>query len=166
MKTAVNNTLYIKPVTGNRYMVADDATVLQVAASILSVELIRGEPLKSPDMTISFLRMRLRRVEHEIFMAVWLDNRHRVIATDELFRGTIDGASVHPREVVKAAMNSNAAAVIFAHNHPSGIAEPSQADKHITRRLTEALALVDVRVLDHFVIGENEHVSFAERGLL
>jgi DNA repair protein RadC len=95
-----------------------------------------------------------------------LDNRHRVIAYKELFRGTIDGASVHPREVVREAMHWNAAAVIFAHNHPSGVAEPSQADIRITQRLKDALALVEVRVLDHIVIGEGEGASLAERGLL
>ena len=104
-------------------------------------------------------------LEHERFCAIWLDNRHRVIRFDELSRGTIDGASVYPREVVKAALSVNAAACIFAHNHPSGISEPSQADERITRRLRDALALVDIRVLDHIVIGQTS-VSFAERGLL
>jgi DNA repair protein RadC len=95
-----------------------------------------------------------------------LDIRHRVIAFEELFRGTIDGASVHPREVVRAALKHNAAALIFAHNHPSGVAEPSDADRRLTRRLSDALALVDIRVLDHFVVGDGEVASFAERGWL
>jgi DNA repair protein RadC len=95
-----------------------------------------------------------------------LDNRHRLIAFDELFRGTIDGASVHPREVVRQALARNAAAVILAHNHPSGVAEPSQADELITQRLKEALALVDIRLLDHLVVGDGSCVSFAEKGLL
>ena len=97
---------------------------------------------------------------------MFLDNRHRLIAYEELFHGTIDGASVHPREVVKSALRYNAAAVILAHNHPSGVAEPSQADQRITKRLQDALTLVDIRVLDHFVVGDGEPVSFAERGLI
>ena len=101
-----------------------------------------------------------------MFAALFLDNRHRVIRYEELFRGTIDGASVHPREVVKAALKLNAAALIFAHNHPSGVAEPSHADERLTRRLRDALGLVDIRVLDHVVIGDQQMVSFAERGLL
>ena len=101
-----------------------------------------------------------------VFACLFLDNRHRVIKYEELFRGTIDGASVHPREVVKRALHHNSAAVILAHNHPSGVAEPSLADEAITRRLKDALSLVDVRVLDHFVVAAGESVSFAERGLL
>ena len=108
---------------------------------------------------------RLRDNPAEVFACLFLDNRHRVIAYEELFRGTIDGASVHPREVVKRALHFNTAAVILAHNHPSGIAEPSQADERITQRLKDALALVDIRLLDHMIIGDDV-VSFAERGLL
>ncbi len=125
-----------------------------------------GSALSNPRATREFLRMRLRDLPHEVFCCVFLDNRHRVLGFEELFRGTIDGASVHPREVVKEALARNAAAVILAHNHPSGIAEPSQADELITRRLKEALALVDIRVLDHLVIGDEACESFAERGLL
>ena len=105
-------------------------------------------------------------VLHEVFGALFLDNRHRVIQVAEMFQGTIDGASVHPRVVVQRALEVNAAAVVFFHNHPSGVAEPSHADEAITRRLRDALALVDVRVLDHFVVAAGESVSFAERGLL
>ena len=101
-----------------------------------------------------------------MFACLFLDNRHRVIAFDELFSGTIDGAAVHPREVVKRALGHNAAAVILAHNHPSGVAEPSRADEAITRRLKEALATVEIRVLDHLVVGDGEMVSLAERGLI
>ena len=108
----------------------------------------------------------LRDKPHEIFCCLYLDNRHRVLAFEEMFSGTLSGASVYPREVVKAALKINAAAVIFAHNHPSGVAEPSQADEALTRRLKEALALVDIRVLDHLVIGDGEVVSFCDRGLL
>ena len=110
--------------------------------------------------------MRLRDLQHEVFCCVYLDNRNRVIAFEELFRGTIDGASVHPREVVKEALSRNAAAVILAHNHPSGVAEPSVADQMVTQRLKEALALIEVRLLDHLVIGDGVCESFAERGLL
>jgi DNA repair protein RadC len=112
------------------------------------------------------LRSRLRDYPYEVFAVLFLDNRHRVIAFEELFRGTIDGASVHPREVVRRALALNAAAVILSHNHPSGVAEPSEADQRITTRLREALSLVDVRVLDHLVIGDGGCCSLAERGLL
>jgi len=125
-----------------------------------------GPALANPRATREFLRARLRDLDHELFCCLFLDNRHRVICFDEVFRGTIDGASVHPREVVKLALSRNAAAVILAHNHPSGVAEPSQADELITTRLREALALVDIRVLDHIVVGDGACVSFAERGLL
>jgi DNA repair protein RadC len=109
---------------------------------------------------------RLANREFETFCLIYLDNRHRLIACEDLFRGTIDGASVHPREVVKEALKHNAAAVILAHNHPSGVAEPSHADELITRRLREALALVDIRVLDHLIVAVGATVSFAELGLL
>ena len=125
-----------------------------------------GSALSNPRATREFLRMRLRDLQHEVFCCLYLDNRNRVIGFEELFRGTIDGASVHPREVVKQALARNAAAVILAHNHPSGVAEPSQADELITRRLKEALSLVDIRVLDHLVVGDGVCESFAERGLL
>jgi DNA repair protein RadC len=125
-----------------------------------------GPLLDSPAATHQFLVSRLRDQPHELFCCLHLDNRHRLIAFDELFRGTIDGASVHPREVVKQALGRNAAAVILAHNHPSGVAEPSQADELITRRLREALALVDIRVLDHCIVADTGCLSFAERGLL
>jgi DNA repair protein RadC len=125
-----------------------------------------GPPLDSPQATRDFLIRRLRDTPHELFCCLHLDNRHRLIAFDELFRGTIDGASVHPREVVKQALARNAAAVILAHNHPSGVAEPSQADELVTRRLREALQLVDIRVLDHMIVADNGCLSFAERGLI
>jgi DNA repair protein RadC len=128
--------------------------------------MVTGSTLSNPCATKEFLRMRLRDLTHEVFCCVYLDNRNRVIGFDELFRGTIDGASVHPREVVKEALSRNAAAVILAHNHPSGVAEPSQADELITRRLKQALALVDIRVLDHLIVGDGVCESFAERGLL
>lgn len=125
-----------------------------------------GPVLNNPSCTRDYLSARLRDLNHEVFCAIYLDNRNRVLACEELFRGTIDGATVHPREVVKAAIAKNAAALILAHNHPSGIAEPSQADEVLTRRLKDALALVDIKVLDHLIVGDGHCTSFAERGLL
>lgn len=125
-----------------------------------------GSALENPQTTREFVRMRLRDLPHEVFCCLYLDNRCRVIGFEELFRGTIDGASVHPREVVKHALARNAASVILAHNHPSGQAQPSRADELITRRLKESLALVDIKVLDHLVVGDGVCESFAERGLI
>ena len=139
---------------------------LEMARRHLGESLERGKPLTDPAATRKYLLARLRDMPHEVFACLYLDNRHRVIAFEELFRGTIDGATVHPREVVRAALKHNAAALIFAHNHPSGVAEPSDADRRLTRRLADALALVDIRVLDHFVVGDGEVSSFAERGWL
>jgi DNA repair protein RadC len=143
---------------------------LQAAAEIarrqLSQTLRAGPLLASPKATRDFLSARLRDLEHEVFCCIYLDKRHRLIQFEELFRGTIDGASVHPREIVKLALQRNAAAVIVAHNHPSGIAEPSQADELITQRVKEALALVDIRLLDHIIVGDGVSVSLAESGLL
>jgi DNA repair protein RadC len=156
--------LMVKEENG-RYRMATGEEILEAARAELERRVRRCEPLTSPDLTREFLRVRLAPQPFEIFAALWLDNRHRVIRFEEMFRGTIDGASVHPREVVRAAMQHNAAACILAHNHPSGVAEPSQADLRITQRLKDALALVDVRVLDHMIVGESI-TSFAERGLL
>ena len=139
--------------------------VLEMARRHLAEGLTRGATMTDPETTRRFVRARLRDHVQEVFACLFLDTRHRVIAFEELFRGTIDGASVHPREVVRRALHHNAAALILAHNHPSGVAEPSEADRQITRKLQEALALVDVRVLDHIVVGE-DCVSFAERGWL
>ena len=125
-----------------------------------------GDKIRSPADTEAFLQARIRHLGHEVFCCLFLDNRHRVLRFDEMFRGTIDGTSVYPREVVKEALAINAAAVILAHNHPSGVAEPSQADERITRRLKSALALVDIRLLDHLVIGDGQATSMASRGLL
>ena len=126
----------------------------------------RRNVVKNPDETKAFLAARLRHYPYEVFACLFLDNRHRIIRFEELFRGTIDGATVHLREILKRALELNAAALIAAHNHPSGIAEPSRADRNITRRLQQAAELIDVRVLDHVVIGDGEVVSFAERGWL
>ncbi len=139
--------------------------VLEMSRRYLQERMQRNDTLTDPEAVRIYLLSKLRDECAEIFACVFLDNRHRVIAYEELFRGTIDGASVHPREVVRRVLKHNAAAVIFAHNHPSGVAEPSQADERITHKLQEALGLVDVRVLDHFIIGD-EVTSFAERGLL
>ena len=122
--------------------------------------------LSSPRATRDFLAARLRDLEHEVFCCLFLDKRHRLIQFEELFRGTLDGASVHPREILKLALQRNSAAVIIAHNHPSGVAEPSQADEFITQRVKEALALVDIRLLDHIIVGDGACVSLAERGLV
>lgn len=139
--------------------------VLEHAAQILANRYLRTDAFCHPEATKEFLRFKLGGLEREVFAVMLLDNQHRLIEFNELFKGTVDAASVYPREVVKAALACNAAAVIFAHNHPSGQPEPSEADKRITQRLKDALALVYIRVLDHIVVGEG-CVSFAERGLL
>ncbi len=140
--------------------------VLEMGRRHLAETLDRGEALCSPQDTRRYLTARLRDRTQEVFCGLFLDNRHRVLAFEELFQGTLNGAAVYPREVVKRALTHNAAALIFAHNHPSGVSEPSQADETLTRRLKAALELVDIRVLDHFVVGEGEPVSLAERGCL
>lgn len=140
--------------------------VLEMARRHFCEILQRGDALTSPDITRAYLSAQLRGYSYEVFACLFLDNQHRVLKLEELFRGTIDSASVYPREVAKAALRHNAAAVIFAHNHPSGINEPSQADRHITDKLKQALALFDIRVLDHFIIGDGLPYSFAEHGLI
>jgi DNA repair protein RadC len=140
--------------------------VLEMGRRYLREDLQRNEALTSPADSRRYLQAKLLHYPYEVFSCLYLDNRHRVIDYEELFRGTIDGASVHPREVVKRALAHNAAALILAHNHPSGVAEPSEADRRITQRLIDALALVDIRVLDHFIIGDGEPVSLAERGMI
>ena len=139
--------------------------LLDAARAAALSRLAAGPALRSPTDIARYLEAAIGHLHHERFCAVWLDNRHRVIRFDELFVGTIDGTGVYPREVVKTALQLNAAAVIFAHNHPSGVAEPSQADESITRRLKTALDLVSVRVLDHIIVGKDS-VSLAARGLL
>jgi DNA repair protein RadC len=145
---------------------AELQAAVEIARRNLSESLRAGPALASPRATGDYLTARLRDLEHEVFCVLYLDKRHRLIHFEELFRGTIDGASVHPREIVKHALQCNCAAVIVAHNHPSGIAEPSQADELITQRIKEALALVDIRLLDHIIVGDGSNVSLAERGLL
>lgn len=140
--------------------------VLEMARRHLSEALSSGNALTSPDLVRRYLTAQLRHSQREVFALLLLDNQHRLIRYEPLFYGTLDAASVYPREVVKLALANNCAAVILAHNHPSGVAEPSQADRHITERLIKALELVGVRVLDHMIVGDSEVSSFAELGLL
>ncbi len=139
--------------------------VLEMSSRHLEERLRRGSAFETPGAAKQFLKAQLQGYPHEVFSCLFLDNKHRLIEYEEMFRGTLDQSAVHPREVVKKALHYNAGAVIFAHNHPSGVAEPSRSDELITTRLREALSLVDVRVLDHFVIGDDV-VSMSERGLL
>ena len=151
-----------------RYKLAGETTeqdVLAAAEGILKGKLERQGSISHPTDAADFLRMRLGALLHEEFHVLWLDNRHRILDCQKLFTGTIDGASIYPREVVRAALNINACAAIFAHNHPSGVAEPSAADRAITKELREALSLIGVRILDHIVVGA-ECVSMAGRGLI
>lgn len=140
--------------------------VLEMARRHLMETLQRDTVLNNPAEVRHYLKARLRDYRREVFVCLFLDTQHRVICCEELFQGTLDASSVYPRDVVQRALALNAAAIIFAHNHPSGIAEPSQADQRITTRLCEALALVDIRVLDHMIIGDGAVLSMAERGLL
>lgn len=140
--------------------------VLEMARRHFLEILERGNVLDSPDATRAYLSAQLRGYDHEVFACLFLDNRNRVIRLEELFHGTVDNACVYPREVAKQALQHNATAVIFAHNHPSGIAEPSRADRAITEKLQQALALFEIRVLDHFIIGDGLPYSFAEHGLI
>lgn len=149
-----------------------NAKYVQIQAAIelgkryIQAELQDNDAFTSPTLTREFLTLKLRGYPYEVFACLYLDNRHRLIRFEELFQGTIDNAQVHAREVVRSAIKHNAAAVIFAHNHPSGVAEPSQSDISLTKNLRQALALIEIRVLDHVVIGNGEAVSLAERGLI
>ncbi len=160
----------LETITSERGIGVARATVLrslpEIARRYFSEAVTVGETIRSPSDTETFLQAKMRHLGHELFCCRYLDNRHRVLRFDEMFRGTIDGTSVYPREVVKEALRINAAAVILAHNHPSGVAEPSQADERITRRLKSALELVDIRLLDHLIIGDGKATSLAARGLL
>jgi len=140
--------------------------VLELSQRHLFESLVRSESLTSAEATKQYFQAKMRDYPHEVFSCIYLDNRNRIIQYCELFQGTLAGASVYPREVVKQALSFNAAAVIFAHNHPSGVAEPSQADKQITQQLRKALGVVEIRVLDHIIVGDGYCVSFTERGLL
>lgn len=149
------------------YLVQSDDQIIAQALDILSARMCKpGEMLTSPDLVRAFLRLRLAQEEREHFMAIFLNSQNAVLAAEILFSGTLSQTSVYPREVVKRALALNAGAVILAHNHPSGLAEPSQADETVTRSLKQALALIDVRTLDHFIVGGDTIMSFAERGLI
>jgi len=148
------------------YLAVSDDIVISTALKLLAQRVAKGSLLSSPNAVKNYLRLRFADLQHEVFCLLYVDNRNRLIACEDLFRGTIDGATVHPREVVKAALRHNAAGVLIAHNHPSGVAEPSQADELITRRLKTALDYVDIRVIDHLVVSAGEAVSMAERGTL
>lgn len=145
---------------------AELAAVLEIARRSLASRLAQTPVFDSPQAVKDYLQLQLASKPHEVFAVLFLDTQHRLLAFEELFRGTLNQASVYPREVVKRALALNAAAAILAHNHPSGVAEPSRADESLTQALKAALALVDVRVLDHFVVARGSVVSFAERGLL
>lgn len=140
--------------------------VLEMSRRALREEMKTGDALNSPQAVRNYLQLQLQSRQQEVFMVIFLDAQHRVLATEEMFHGTLTQTSVYPREVVKRALFHNAAAVIFAHNHPSGVAEPSQSDRMLTDALKQALALVDVRTLDHFIVAGSQCLSFAERGLL
>jgi DNA repair protein RadC len=144
----------------------DATTILCVAEQIREARFYRERTLTDPNAANNFLIAKLGLLEHEAFAAIFLDNRHAILAFEILFTGSLTGASVYPREVVKRALHHNAAAVIFSHNHPSGVPEPSQADRDITAELQRALRFVEVRVLDHIIVGGNKTTSFAQRGLL
>ena len=139
---------------------------MELARRSLQDGMRSASALTSPGAVRDYLRLAIASREHEVFVCLWLDAQHRVISFDEMFRGTLTQTSVYPREIVKAGLRANAAAVIFAHNHPSGVAQPSQADELLTRNLKEALSLVDIKVLDHFIVAGHQTLSFAERGLL
>ena len=145
---------------------AQFAAAIELSRRAMREELSERGALTSPGAVRDYLRAALAHRQHEVFVCIWLDAQHKVVGTEEAFRGTLTQTSVYPREIVKKALARNAAAVIFAHNHPSGVAQPSQADELLTRNLREALALVDVKVLDHFIVAGNQAISFAERGLL
>lgn len=149
------------------YVVSTDDAVIKQALSILEGRLRKpGVQFTSPSSARDYLTLKLAELEHELFVCLWLDGQNRLIEYSELFRGTLTQTSIYPREVVKEAMRLNAAAVIFSHNHPSGLAEPSRADEALTKTLKQVLELIEVKVLDHIVIGGTTTISFAERGLL
>ena len=145
---------------------AQFAAAIELSRRAMREQMSERSALTSPGAVRDYLRLSLAHRQHEVFVCIWLDAQHKVVGTEEAFRGTLTQTSVYPREIVKKALARNAAAVIFAHNHPSGVAQPSQSDELLTRNLREALALVEVKVLDHFIVAGNQAISFAERGLL
>ena len=174
MKTNSSNTNYQNPsllieADDDKFLLSEPVTktdMYHLMLQMLEEEYFRTDCLTSPDSVRDYLHIKLAKYQHEVFCCIYLNSQHEVIGFEELFRGTIDSASVYPREVVKHCLNNNAAAVIFCHNHPSGSAKPSEADKSLTRRLQDALGLVDITVLDHLVIAGAQTTSFAEVGLL
>jgi DNA repair protein RadC len=164
MKTEI--ILLIRDAGSDTVREATGAEILEAARAYLSKRLRRGTTLSSPKATRDYLSLRFGMRDYETFCVLHLDTRHRLIDCQELFRGTVDGASVHPREIVKEALQRNSAACILVHNHPSGVAEPSHADEVITQRVKSALALVDIRVLDHLIVAGGEVISLAERGAM
>ena len=163
--SAEYDTLLLIPGLGDAKY-AQVQAVLEMSRRALRETIDRGAALNSPQAVRDYLRLKLQGKQHEVFVAVFLDAQNRVLSVEEMFRGTLTQTSVFPREIVKRALHHNAAAIIFAHNHPSGVAEPSRADEALTQTLKHTLALVDVKVLDHFVVGGDAAMSFAERGLL
>jgi DNA repair protein RadC len=163
--TADRSALLVRDAQGE-YRLATSEEVMTAARQAVARRVRRGATLSSPTVVRDFLRIKLGALEHEVFAVLMLDAQNRLIEYAELFRGTLTQTSVYPREVVKSALMHNAAALILAHNHPSGVPEPSRSDELLTQNLKQALALVDVRVLDHFVVAGAELCSFAERGLL
>jgi len=161
----LDSSLLVRDVTGD-YRLANADEVLLAAQRVLARQMRGSEALNSPQLVRDFLRVKLGALEHEVFAVIHLDAQHRVIEYVEMFRGTVSQASVYPREVVKESLARNSAALLLVHNHPSGVAEPSRADEMLTQTLKSALALVDVRVLDHLIVAGNTIMSFAERGLL
>lgn len=163
--TSGAKTVQVQDIEGRMYII-DQEQLLQAAQQCIREQFASDQvPLTSPDHARELIQVLIGHYEHEVFMAVWLDNKHKTIHHEVMFRGTIDASAVYPREVVKAGLKHNAAAVIFAHNHPSGDTEPSNADIAITKKLKKALALVDMRVLDHLIVGESV-TSMAEKGLV
>lgn len=161
----LSNQLLVENSQG-QYFPATMDQVFEAARDAMQRKFHRGTPFTSPSLVRDYLWVQMASYEHEVFVALYLDNQHRLIACVELFRGTIDQAAVYPREVVKEALRHNASAVIFSHNHPSGDLDPSEADKKLTHRLVETMRAVEIRVLDHILVAGSETVSFAERGLM
>ena len=163
--SSIDASLLVRDVAGS-YRPAEPEEVLQAALRVLAGQLRGSEVLSSPQVVRDFLRIKLGALEHEVFAVIHLDSQHRVIEYVEMFRGTVSQTSVYPREIVKEALVRNSAAMILVHNHPSGLAEPSRADEVLTQTVKAALALVDVRVIDHLIVAGPAVMSFAERGLL
>lgn len=163
--SSFDSSLMVRDAQG-RYLLATAEQILEAARQAIERKMQRGTSFTSPAAVKEYLRAKLAGFEYEVFAVLFMDTQHRLIEYTEMFRGTIDGASVYPRELVKEALRLNAAAVIVSHNHPSGNSEPSGADRALTQRLKEALGLVDVRMLDHVIVAGTEITSFAERGLI